>query len=131
MRADMIALASGQEAAEFLQVEENKRLTGKQILTGNGGVDLNPPGDWEPLAERTPLWFYILREAEFNEGRLGPVGGRIVAEVFHRAMEVSRHSIVREPLWRPQLGAQPGTFTMPHLLLYAFENNVDLLNPVG
>ena len=32
----------------------------------------------------TPLWFYILREADACEGgdRLGPVGGRIVAEVL-------------------------------------------------
>lgn len=32
----------------------------------------------------TPLWFYILREADVCEGghRLGPVGGRIVTEVL-------------------------------------------------
>jgi len=32
----------------------------------------------------TPLWFYILREADACAGghRLGPVGGRIVAEVL-------------------------------------------------
>ena len=36
------------------------------------------------LRDRTPLWFYVLREAEVvAEGRrLGPVGGRIVAEVI-------------------------------------------------
>ena len=34
--------------------------------------------------EGTPLWFYILREAEMISGgaELGPVGGGIVAEVF-------------------------------------------------
>ena len=39
----------------------------------------------EPVfAEGTPLWFYILREAEMTTGgaELGPVGGGIVAEVF-------------------------------------------------
>jgi len=32
----------------------------------------------------TPLWYYILREADVCTGgdRLGPVGGRIVAEVL-------------------------------------------------
>ena len=31
---------------------------------------------------RAPLWYYILKEAEVDGGeRLGPVGGRIVAEV--------------------------------------------------
>ena len=34
----------------------------------------------------TPLWYYVLKEAELVEDglRLGPVGGRIVAEVLHR-----------------------------------------------
>ena len=34
--------------------------------------------------EGTPLWFYVLREAELTSGgaELGPVGGGIVAEVF-------------------------------------------------
>ena len=34
--------------------------------------------------EGTPLWYYVLREAEVTSGgaELGPVGGRIVAEVF-------------------------------------------------
>ena len=46
------------------------------------------PGDGRgvpPLfPEGTPLWFYILREAEMTSGgaELGPVGGGIVAEVF-------------------------------------------------
>ena len=36
------------------------------------------------MEKSTPLWFYILKEAELMEGglRLGPVGGRIVGEVF-------------------------------------------------
>ena len=79
----------------------------------------------------TPLWFYILREAELNGGRLGAVGGRIVAEVFHRAMEGSRTSIVREPHWRPSFGPDPDTFRMTDLLLFAFEGKADLLNPLG
>lgn len=29
--------------------------------------------------EKTPLWFYVLAEAEAHEGKLGPVGGTIVA----------------------------------------------------
>jgi Animal haem peroxidase len=39
----------------------------------------------EPVfPEGTPLWFYVLREAEVTTGgaELGPVGGGIVAEVF-------------------------------------------------
>jgi hypothetical protein len=44
------------------------------LLKSNGGLLLN----------RTPLWYYILREAAVLNGgdRLGPVGARIVAETF-------------------------------------------------
>ena len=54
----------------------------------------------------TPLWFYVLREAEFNNGQLRGVGARIVAETIHRAMEGSTHSIVRDPAFRPSLGPE-------------------------
>jgi hypothetical protein len=62
---------------------------------------------------------------------MGPVGGRITAEVFHRAMEGSRISIVRSPYWRPTLGPDSSTFRMVDLLLFAFEGKADLLNPLG
>ena len=81
---------------------------------------------------KTPLWFYILREAEVKGGgRLTGVGGRIVAEVFHRAMEGSKHSIVRDPEWRPTLAVDQSTFRMSDLLLYAFEGKAELLNALG
>ncbi len=40
------------------------------------------------LWERTPLWFYTLREAQvFHQGtRLGPLAGRIVMETLHAAI---------------------------------------------
>jgi hypothetical protein len=42
------------------------------------------------IAERTPLWFYCLRESELAGGeRFGPLGGRIVAETLHAAIEAS------------------------------------------
>jgi hypothetical protein len=61
------------------------------------------------------------------------VGGRIVAETFHRAMEGSAHSIVRDPAFRPTaLVSNAGNrFNMTDLLLFAFEGRADLLNPLG
>jgi hypothetical protein len=79
----------------------------------------------------TPLWFYILREAELNQGRLAGVGARIVAETFHRVMEGSTFSIVRDPAWRPQLGPDPNTFRMVDLLLFAANGKASVLNPLG
>ncbi|GLW94233.1 peroxidase family protein [Actinokineospora globicatena] len=129
-RASMIRLASGQQLATQFGVTP---LTSEQLLTGSGGATLAglTPQQRASLVADTPLWFYVLREAELNNGLLGQVGGRIVAEVFHRAIEGSRHSIVREPWWRPTLGPDKATFRMTDLLLFAFEGKADLLNPLG
>ena len=79
----------------------------------------------------TPLWFYVLREAELNQGRMTGVGARIVAETFHRAMEGSTFSIVRGPTWRPQLGPDTNTFRMVDLLLFAANGKAKVINPLG
>jgi hypothetical protein len=132
-RANMVRLASGQQMAHMFGA---KLLTGAEILNGDGtGVDLTAPdrlnqAQQDALVASTPLWFYILREAEINGGKLGPVGGRIVAEVFHRTMEVSTYSIVRDPQWRPTFGPDSNTFRMVDLLLFAF-NDLAGLNPLG
>jgi transcriptional regulator with XRE-family HTH domain len=129
-RAKMVSLASGQQMAELFGVTP---LTAEQILQGSQGANLDSLNDEQKAAvtTTTPLWFYVLREAEFNNGKLGAVGGRITAEVFHRAMEGSRTSIVREPSWRPTLGPDRDTFRMTDLMLFAFEGKADLLNPLG
>ena len=70
----------------------------------------------------TPLWFYILREAQLRAGgkRLGPVGGRIVAEVLIGLLEGDRLSFVRmDPKWKPTLGKTAGEFSIVDLLEYA------------
>jgi hypothetical protein len=66
-----------------------------------------------------------------NGGRLNGVGARIVAETFHRAMEGSGFSILRDPTWRPTLGPDNNTFRMVDLLLFAFEGKKALLAPLG
>ena len=73
------------------------------------------------LQESTPLWFYVLREAEVKEEgkRLGPVGGRIVAEVFVGLLEGDPMSYLRQdPDWTPTL-SNTGDFTMADLLRFA------------
>lgn len=129
-RASMMELATGQQIAELFGVEP---LTAEQILVGNGGAVVEGLSEEQKaqLVAATPLWFYVLREAEVGNGLMGPVGGRITAEVFHRAMEGSRISIVRSPYWRPTLGPDSSTFRMVDLLLFAFEGKADLLNPLG
>jgi len=134
-RARMVRLATGQQMAAFLK---NKgvtltKLTKAQIRDGNNAADLGAltQAQRAALLKDTPLWFYILREAELNGGKLKGVGARIVAETFHRAMEGSQASIVRDPTWHPTLGPNNTTFRMVDLLLFAFEGKKALLAPLG
>jgi hypothetical protein len=108
-------------------------LTKAEIRDGHGGVVLDKltQTQRDALLKDTPLWFYILREAELNGGQLRWVGARIVAETFHRAIEGSHTSIVRDAAWRPTLGPNASTFRMVDLLLFAFEGKKALLAPVG
>jgi hypothetical protein len=135
VRARMVKLATGQQMARFLKNKGARLtpLTKKQIRFGRNGANLDglTRAQREAVLRDTPLWFYILREAEFNQGRLKGVGGRIVAETFHRAMQGSQTSIVRDPGWRPTLGPNNRTFRMVDLLLFAFEGKKSLLAPLG
>ncbi|MEM7095922.1 MAG: peroxidase family protein [Actinomycetota bacterium] len=77
-----------------------------------------------PLLEgRTPLWLYVLREADLMAGgdHLGPVGGRIVAEVFLGLLSMDPSSYFRVPDWRPTLPsvAGAGNYRMVDLLTMA------------
>ncbi|MFD7818618.1 heme peroxidase family protein [Streptomyces sp. NPDC059785] len=134
-RAAMLGLATGPQLAHEMGM---KALSKDQIITGaedGARLDTLTAEEREELVAHTPLWFYILREAETaprGAGRLTGVGGTIVAEVFHRAMEGSTYSIVKDPHWRPSLPAyQKGAFTMTDLMLFAFEDSEELLNPLG
>ena len=134
-RGSMLRLASGQQMVAHLNslgvpVEP---LTEAQILEGRRGADFTslPNDARERLVTRTPLWFYILREAETGNGRLRRVGGRIVAETFHRALEGSRFSILRSPGFRPRHGRDEDTFEMTDLLFFAFAGRKSGINPLG
>jgi hypothetical protein len=137
-RASMLRLATGQQMVEHLvdRKVDVEPLGVDDLVQGNGGAQVDDALRDE-LGEKCPLWFYVLREAEVRGGgKLTGVGGRLVAEVFHRAIEGSRHSIVRDPFWRPFLSpvqdrSAKDVFEMTDLLLYAFEERADLLNPLG
>ena len=77
------------------------------------------------FTESAPLWYYVLAEAQqqFQDDntaiRLGPVGGRIVAEVFLGLMLEDKHSFLKQnALWQPfaMFRASDGTFGMADLI---------------
>jgi hypothetical protein len=103
-------------------------LRGRSLQLPSGQAVAQAMGTTMPDADlrltgETPLWFYVLREAEVvNEGRrLGPTGGRIIAEVLVGLLKGDPSSYLRQqPAWKPDLpSAEPGTFTMPDLLRFA------------
>ncbi len=134
-RARMVKLATGQGMAARLASKgvSVTPLTKAQIRDGSGGVALTSlsGAQRDAVLERTPLWFYVLREAEFNGGRLAGVGARIVAETIHRAIEGSKWSILRDPAFKPSFGPDDQTFDMRDLLFFAFEGKKSLLAPLG
>lgn len=99
-RGQAFGLPSGQDVARLLGAPH--------VLSGAylGGVP-----------EPTPLWFYILKESELTAAdpenpigskgtRLGPVGARIVAEVFLGLLRADAKSYVNmDPKWQPTIPA--------------------------
>jgi hypothetical protein len=110
MRHVNFGLPSGQAIA---------RRIGAPVLSEIDLQDLRPLD----LEKSTPLWIYVLREAEVMERgrRLGPVGGRIVGEVFVGLLLADRESyLAAQPRWQPTLpSAEPNRFAMTDLLKFA------------
>jgi hypothetical protein len=137
LRGRLLGLPSGQDVARRLK---EVPLTPEEIADGPHRDILTQFGS----DETTPLWYYILKEAERRHGgdglggvRLGPVGSRIVAETFVGLIKKSRVSILpREtsggPVWKPDdLCIEPGRFSMPDLLYVVHRATGNYLNPLG
>ena len=77
LRGLRLGVPAGEDVARAMGITP---LTDTQLY---GGLSLSE-GAHADLAGRTPLWYYVLKEAEVLAGsaHLGPVGGRIVAEVL-------------------------------------------------
>ena len=77
------------------------------------------------LPSSTPLWYYVLKEAEVLGGglRLAGAGARIVGEVFIGLLQLDPSSfLATNPSWRPTLPRRAGAtgdFRMVDLLTFA------------
>ena len=77
------------------------------------------------FVDSTPLFYYILKEAELMEDglRLGPVGGRIVAEVFIGLLQLDDDAYLNaQRNWLPTLptfGDTPESFRIIDFLKFA------------
>jgi hypothetical protein len=116
-RGVMLGLPSGQDVARAMRIRNP--LTPAEIAKGTDGAVARKHG----LHEHTPLWYYILKEAEQRGGgeRLGPVGATIVAEVFIGLVHGDHQSYLwqKGKGWRPTLPSKTaGEFTMADLLRF-------------
>lgn len=98
--------------------------SGEDVAAAIGAAPLDAAAVSPATGGRTPLWFYILREAQLLGGQhLGPVGGRIVGETLLGLLRADRQSYLRlQPTWTPELPARTGNpreFDMVDLLTYA------------
>ena len=82
-----LELPSGQGMANFLGVAPMTAADLQQDLPANEVALLNANSGL--LLKRTPLWYYVLREAAVLTGgnQLGPVGARIVSDTFVRMLK--------------------------------------------
>jgi heme peroxidase len=107
-RGYALGLPSGEEVSRAMGIEP---ITPEQA----GLRDLG----W---TSETPLWLYFLKEAEATTGgqRLGPAGGRIVAEVLLGIIDADPGSYRSvDPSWQPTLPAAGDKFDMGDLLAFA------------
>jgi hypothetical protein len=111
LRGKQVGLPSGQQVAKAMRA---------QVLS-NATLGLSNDPRWGGEA---PLWFYILREAELlHDGeQLGPVGGRIMAEVLVGLLQRDPNSyLYLDPAWKPAppIASQTGKFAFADLLKFA------------
>ena len=126
------AIASGMPPTALPQRNLLRHLTwslpsGQRIAAATGSPVLSSANFGElrrfglGLEASTPLWYYVLREAQVRADglRLGPVGGRIVAETIIGLLQMDEFSYLNNG-FTPTLPSQTrGTFRMTDLLRWA------------
>jgi Animal haem peroxidase len=125
LRGKQRSLPTGQSVARKMGLPA---LTAEQLGLGAFVPQILTAAQAAALSVDTPLWYYLLKEAEIEGrgARLGPVGGRIVAEVLIGLLDGDPTSYLRmEPTWKPpgKVGdhpiGRPGDVTLADLLDFA------------
>jgi hypothetical protein len=138
LRGRQFRLPSGQSVARAMglaPLPEEKIVAGK--FTGDPSDTLVKLVDLSAeFRDNAPLWAYVLAETvqatlrvptsdgekAFKTRRLGPVGGRIVAEVIAGLMLGDSGSFLsQDPGWRPRLAGRDGQFGLRDLIRIALQ----------
>jgi hypothetical protein len=139
LRGWRLRLPSGQDVARAMGLAP---LTDDQIVIGKFTGDpadivdksIALVGDGKGFVNNCPLWTYVLAETikttttlntlqgeqKIDTFKLGPVGGRIVAETFVGLLLADSSSLVSlNPLWEPTALMVNGVFGLREMILYA------------
>ncbi|MGY8678747.1 hypothetical protein Q2941_13240 [Bradyrhizobium sp. UFLA05-153] len=140
------SLPSGQDVAAVLGVSSQPPLVfGERLLSFKDMPEM-PSADASKLEDSTPLWLYVLAEAQAclakadgtfdmkiedgvkvadkdsNAGtQLGPVGGRIVLEVFFGILDDDQSSVANASGWTSVVKPNAPTITLWDMLRYIGE----------
>ncbi len=137
LRGKALLLPTGQDVARAMGLPD-KLILSTDKANNQFSIGVDKPDESSPdigsedkkrlmqlFGNATPLWYYILKEAEvFCHGRtLGPVGGRIVAEVFIGLFLADATCFLNvEPNWKPAADkfgcVEKGKFTIADLLTF-------------
>ena len=104
VRGYALAIPTGQAVAGALGVTP---LTGRQLQRDNNAV-LNDALRDGGFLTKTPLWFYVLKEAEVqaNGNSLGEVGSRLLCETMIGQLRADAESYLNTYGWSPQDGVK-------------------------
>lgn len=108
LRGYFLSIPTGQSLADKLGIT---KLTVEELKQGNS-PELNQA--LEPFLEKTPAWYYVLKESEVraNGDSLGEVGSRIVAETIMGLIKNDPSSYLNERedehdlVWNPSKGVK-------------------------
>jgi len=116
LRGLVLGLPSGQATATQLGVP---KLTAAELTAGLGADEVAVLRKKSGLLlKKTPLWYYLLREAAVKSGgeTLGPLGAKIVAETFVRILRRDALSLLNVSFAPSLPRSNPATFTFADLV---------------
>lgn len=133
-RSDSVNLCAGEDLAD--RYRQNYPTVNRIA-----GEDVEPDSTYRPLfmlgsAEfRTPLWYYLLREAEVarektgsSSGHLGPLGSHLVAEVILSGIWYAPISFLQDTAWGaviPTSTGDPRKVRLFDIATYVADTNVE------
>jgi hypothetical protein len=140
LRGFELGLPTGQSVAKAMGIKplaDQEIVIGKAVDNPGEGDTVGTIADQNTLVNfkgKCPLWTYILAEAartrtslpigvtggkDISTPQLGPVGGRIVAEVFLGMLFGDNESFLSaDPEWVPTIGAKGRDFALRDLVAY-------------